>query len=259
MSVLYARLADWRPDRAASPRLRALLGRDWNRYLDLTHADVRRRFVASRVLLKFAAGAALDVPPDTVELGYGPTGRPYLRGYDGLDISLSHTDDLLLVGLTTAGVIGVDAERADRPMYGSGLGKHVCTPHELLLLEQLPEAERDGALVRIWTLKEAYSKARGLGMQFKFTEFGFLVDEADGRAPTVVNRPDGEPGTGDEWSFRTYRIDDDYLVSVAVGDGGFGSTQDFTAGTLLDGGFADLLTEVLGSDDEEQDDVTGIW
>ena len=172
-----------------------------------------------------------------------------------MDISLSHTDDVLLVGLTTRGVIGVDAEQADRPMYRSGLGKHVCTPHELQMLEELPEPERDGALVRLWTLKEAYSKARGLGMQFKFTEFGF----GPGSEPAVVNRPDGEPGTGAEWSFRTYAIDEDYLVSVAVGDSGFGSTQDVAAGTMLDGGFMDLLTEVLAGDEPDEEESFDGW
>ena len=75
VALLFARLADWRPDQAGRPRLRALLGRDWARYLDLTHPDIRQRFAASRVLLKFAAAAALDVPADNVELSYGPSGR----------------------------------------------------------------------------------------------------------------------------------------------------------------------------------------
>jgi 4'-phosphopantetheinyl transferase len=245
VTLLYALLADWRPDRAGGPRLRALLGRDWARYLELTHPEVRVRFAASRVLLKFAAAAVLQVPAHVVELTYGPTGRPYLRGYDAVDISLSHTDDLLLVGMTTRGVIGVDAERADRRLYGPGLGKHLCTPHELELLDEFPEAERYDALVRLWTLKEAYSKAIGQGMQFRFTDFGF-----GSVAPSSVNTPDGQPGTGSEWTFRTYDVDSgDYVVSVAVGDRGFGGTVDTAAVTMLESSIVDALTEVLGEDE----------
>ncbi|HXR71191.1 4'-phosphopantetheinyl transferase family protein [Actinocrinis sp.] len=258
--LLYALLADWRPDRAGGPRLRALLGRDWARYLELTHPEVRVRFAASRVLLKFAAAAVLEVPAHVIELTYGPTGRPYLRGYDAVDISLSHTDELLLVGMTTRGVIGVDAERADRRLYGPGLGKHLCTPHELELLEQFPESERNDALVRLWTLKEAYSKAIGQGMQFRFTDFGFGAG-----APATVNLPDGQPGTGSEWMFRTYRVDEDYVVSVAVGDRGFGDTDDTAAVTMLESSFVDALTEVLGEDEAEfeaesaGEDAFGSW
>ncbi len=252
VALLYALLADWRPDRAGGPRLRALLGRDWARYLELTHPEVRVRFAASRVLLKFAAASVLEVPADVIELTYGPTGRPYLRGYDAVDISLSHTDDLLLVGMTTRGVIGVDAERADRKLYGPGLGKHLCTPHELELLERFPESERNDALVRLWTLKEAYSKAIGQGMQFRFTDFGFGPG-----APASVNLPDGRPGTGSEWTFRTYDVDGDYGVSVAVGDRGFGGTEDTAVVTMLESSFVDALTEVLGEDEPEADAGVG--
>lgn len=264
VALLYALLADWRPDRAGGPRLRVLLGSDWARYLELTHPEVRVRYAASRVLLKFAAAAALQVPAQSIELSYGPTGRPYLRGYDAVDISLSHTDELLLVGLTTRGVIGVDAERADRQMYGPGLGRHICTPHELRLLEEIPNPRhRNDALVRLWTLKEAYSKAIGQGMQFRFTDFGFSTAQG----PIGLNRPDGQPGTGAEWSFRTYLLAASYVVSVAVGDRGFGETLDTAAHTSLDSGFIDALTEVLG-DDEAGDldgdsalneDSAGLW
>ena len=62
----------------------------------------------------------IEAAPDTVELAYKPGGRPYLRGLDQIDISLSHTETLLLVGLTRRGWIGVDAELRDRPMLGLG-------------------------------------------------------------------------------------------------------------------------------------------
>ena len=255
VALIYALLADWRPDRAGGPRLRSLLGRDWARYLELTHPEVRVRYAASRVLLKFAAAAVLQVPAQFIELAYGPTGRPYLRGYDAVDISLSHTDELLLVGLTTRGVIGVDAERADRSMYEPGLGRHICTPHELRLLEECPEAERNDALVRLWTLKEAYSKAIGQGMQFRFTDFGF----SPGDTASTLNRPDGQPGTGAEWMFRTCVLEAQYVVSVAVGDRGFGETGDTAAETMLDSGFVDALTEVLGEDPLDLDDEVESW
>lgn len=258
MALLFARLADWRPDQAGRPRLRALLGRDWARYLDLTHPDIRQRFAASRVLLKFAAAAALDVPADNVELSYGPSGRPYLRGFDGVDISLSHTEDLLLVGLTTRGLIGVDAERVGRTLYGAGLASHLCTSHELELVEALPEAGRDPALVRLWTLKEAYSKAIGQGMLFRFTEFGFGLDAGLGGGSTGVRRPDGSPGTGAEWHFATFYLEDEYVVSASVGDSGF-RTTDTTAETALEPSFVAALTEALGADEAEPGDGADPW
>ncbi|MQY14100.1 hypothetical protein SRB5_42610 [Streptomyces sp. RB5] len=246
-AIVHAKLSDLEPELPAGQDLRTLLGRDWTRYMDLTHADVRNRYAASRMLLKYAAGAVLRGDPDDLELAYGPTGRPYLRGCDQIDISLSHTEDLLLVGLTTRGLIGVDAEWADRDMYDAGLGRHICTPYELILLAGMPAGEeRNRGLVRLWTLKEAYSKAIGQGMQFRFTEFGF---GPDGR-PVRVQRPDGTPGTGDEWLFRTFVLKSGYCVSAAVYDAGFGPLRDPEITTMLDQDCVDAINEALDEEDD---------
>lgn len=248
-ALLWARLSALGAKVPGDEALREVLGRDWSRYLELTHADVRRRYAASRLLLKYAAGAVLRSDPEQLELAYGPTGRPYLRGYDQIDISLSHTGDVLLVGLTTRGLIGVDAERMDRQMYGGGLGRHVCTPYELITLAALDERERNPSLVRLWTLKEAYSKAIGQGMNFRFTEFGF---GPDGR-PVQVQRPDGTIGTGDEWGFRSFVIDDAYCVSAAVYDAGFGTTAEMDVATMLDQDCVDAIEDALGDEEAFND------
>ncbi|MFE2164553.1 4'-phosphopantetheinyl transferase family protein [Streptomyces sp. NPDC059447] len=243
-TLLYARMSELRARLPEGEELRALLGRDWTRYFELSHVDMRGRYAASRLLLKYAAAAVLRTDPVQLELTYGPTGRPYLRGFDQIDISLSHTGDLLLVGLTTRGLIGVDAERTDRPLYQGGMGRHMCTPYELITLAGLDEKDRNPSLVRLWTLKEAYSKAIGQGMNFRFTEFGF---GPDGR-PVQVQRPDGTVGTGTEWGFHTFVIDDEYCVSAAVYDAGFGSSVETDITTMLDQDCVDTLSDALPSE-----------
>ncbi|MER8185540.1 4'-phosphopantetheinyl transferase superfamily protein [Kitasatospora sp. NPDC094015] len=244
-AVLVATLGDWMPgaqgaeppdDEPDYPGDRAVLGRDWARYQAMSHDQVRGRFLASRLLLKTAAGAALQAPPQTVDLAYKLGGRPYLRGCDQVDISLSHTEDLLVVGLTRRGWIGVDAELAGRTLLGTGAEKQICTPHEAAQLELIDPELRNPALVRLWTLKEAYSKAIGQGLRFRFTEFGF----APGADRVQVLRPDGSPGTGGEWSFGTWAVTG-YTVSVALFDAGFDETPDIAAATMLDDGLVDAL------------------
>lgn len=129
-------------------------------------------------------------------------------------------------------------ELADRQMAGTGTEDQACTPYELAMLNAMSETRRNGALVRLWTLKEAYSKAIGQGLRFQFTQFGFRL--GDPRAQVL--RPDGSPGTGDEWSFGTCAVDRRYTVSVALFDAGFGDTVDTAAGTMLDPSMFEALT-----------------
>ncbi|GGO59857.1 4'-phosphopantetheinyl transferase family protein [Streptomyces lasiicapitis] len=250
--VVFARLDDWlsdfQPDTdtdgtgadtgsGAGSALPALLGRDWERFAQMTNEDVRGRFLASRLLLKYAAAAVLEARPADIDLAYKPGGRPYLRGCDQVDISLSHTADLLVVGITRRGWIGVDAELSSRRLRGSAVERQICTPHETELLAQAGEQARNTALVRLWTLKEAYSKAIGQGLRFRFTEFGF----APGARRVQVLRPDGTPGSGDEWSFCTWSVAGQYTVSVALVDLGFDDAVDVAARTMLDEGMAEAL------------------
>jgi 4'-phosphopantetheinyl transferase len=237
-AVLYAHRRDLRPRPDTPGGLRELLGRDWLRYLELADADVRERYADSRLLVRSAA-EVLRGDPAALELAYGPTGRPYLRGHGHIDISVSHTGELLVVGLTTRGLIGVDAERADRELYGSGLGRHVCTPYETITLAALPEEQRNPRLVRLLTLKEAYGKAIGMGRGLRFTEFGF---GPDGR-PVRAQRPDGSPGTGDEWAFRTFPLADEHCVSVAVYDAGYALSGSTEPAALLGAGCAEAAEE----------------
>lgn len=217
--LLHAPLDDWLPEQTDDTSLRALLGRDWCRYLELAKGQMGVRMAATRALLRYAAANLVDEDTASLELSYGPTGRPYLSGCVWVDISLSYVDHLVLLGLTTRGLIGVDAERLDRDLYRTGQSRHICTPYELITQAEVAEEERNSSLVRLCTLKGAYGKAMGLGMQFRFIDIGF---GPDGRA-VRVQRPDGTPATGDEWTFRSFVLDGEYLVGTAVYDADLGS------------------------------------
>ncbi|XEC28098.1 4'-phosphopantetheinyl transferase superfamily protein [Streptomyces fradiae] len=223
--VVYAAVDDWVPADPGAPGLAADLGPDDHaRLVRMPASRNRDRFVAARLLLKSAAGAVLDALPHELELAYKPGGRPYLRGIGHLDVGLSHTEGLLVVGLTRVGRIGVDTEPADRRMLELGTEHQACTPHELAALERVPPERRNRELVRLWTLKEAYSKAIGQGLRFRFTEFGFGPPVGSPGGPTRMLRPDGTPGAGREWTFHSWRVEDArtaYTVSAAVHDPGF--------------------------------------
>ncbi|WP_461030820.1 4'-phosphopantetheinyl transferase family protein, partial [Streptomyces sparsus] len=235
--LVYGRRAAWLPEHRDPVRLRRMLGRDWDRYESMTHPVLRDRFVASRLLLRATAAAAIDTRPELVDLAYQAGGRPFVRGCDQIDVSLSHTEEMLVVGITRRGRVGVDVERGDRQMAGTGSESQTCTGYERGAMAELTGTARNDRLVRLWTLKEAYSKALGQGLRFRFTEFGFALTEHGAR----LVRPDGSSaGAEEDWSFGTFPLGR-YLVSAAVHDAGFGGAGDLSVGTALDEGLLDTL------------------
>ncbi|MFJ1581231.1 4'-phosphopantetheinyl transferase family protein [Streptomyces sp. NPDC088182] len=239
-AVVHTTWGEWLTGAVADPSLRPLLGRDWQRYRQTSDPTVRYRFVASRLATKCTAAAALGVRPADLDLAYKIGGRPYLRGFGQIDVSLTHTDDLIAVGISRNGRIGVDAEPAGRPMPFELFQRHVCTPAEHAELAGLPEAERTAGLLRLWTLKEAYTKALGQGLRLGFTEFGF--DAVSGG----LLAPDGTPATRGEWAFTTRRVLGRYLLSVACHDVGLDTSRDTAAHTMLDEGFMGTIAGLLG-------------
>ncbi|WP_312885778.1 4'-phosphopantetheinyl transferase family protein [Streptomyces physcomitrii] len=238
-ALVHGCLADWETADPDSPVLRALRGRDRDRHLALPGA-ARARFAASRRLLAHLVAAALDTRPGELELGHDPTGRPRIRGLDEICLSLSHTGRLLLAGLSTRGLLGVDAEAADRALRSRSLVGQLCTPWELGELALLPQAAGHAGLVRLWTLKEAYTKAIGQGMQFPFTAFGFGF----GDGPVRLLLPDGRPAADTAWSFGSFGLvsgGEAYRVSAALRDEGRASAP----GLVLDAEVAGAVTAAL--------------
>ncbi|MFJ3309413.1 4'-phosphopantetheinyl transferase family protein [Streptomyces sp. NPDC086549] len=207
-AVVHTTWGQWLTPALLDPGLRGLLGRDWPRYRQRPAPAGRLSFAVSRVVVKHTAAAALQVPADTLDLAYLPGGRPVLRGLGAeLRVSLTHTDELIVVGVSRAGAVGVDAEPVGRRVSFELLRDHVCTAEEAELLAALPDTERTDRFLRLWTLKEAYTKALGQGMRRRFAAFGFRWDDAGGAALAE--------DAAHEWSFATHLVQGRFLVSEA--------------------------------------------
>ncbi|MEU5599638.1 4'-phosphopantetheinyl transferase superfamily protein [Streptomyces sp. NPDC020298] len=207
-AVVHTTWGQWLTSALLDPDLRGLLGRDWPRYRQHPVATGRLTFAVSRVVVKHTVAAALQVPPTALDLAYLPGGRPVLRGLGAeWQLSLTHTDELIAVGVSRTGPVGVDAEPVGRRVSFELLRDHVCTPDEAELLAALPDTERTDRFLRLWTLKEAYTKALGQGMRRRFVAFGFRWDEAGGAALAE--------DTAGEWSFATHLVQERFLVSEA--------------------------------------------
>ncbi|MFE3665678.1 4'-phosphopantetheinyl transferase family protein [Streptomyces sp. NPDC059164] len=233
-AVAYTTWTAWLPNVLTTARLRELLGTDWDRYRGAHDPAARYRFAATRLLIKYTAGAALGIEPEHLDLSYRLGGRPYLRGFDQIELSLSHTGDLMAVGLSRTGRIGVDVEPSGRTVRLDLLREQILTATEAAEIAKLPEALRVPHAVRLWTLKEAYSKALGQGLRLGFKEFGFGRD-------LELHAPDGSAATRGEWGFATHEVLGRYLVSVACHDAGLCTADDTSAGTMLDQGFLSAM------------------
>ncbi|MDU0305515.1 4'-phosphopantetheinyl transferase family protein, partial [Streptomyces sp. PAL114] len=220
-AVVHTTWGEWLTAALLDPELRGLLGRDRPRCRHNPAAAGRLAFAVSRVVMKHTAAAVLHTAPAALDIAYLPGGQPTLRGFGGeLWLSLAHTEELIVVAVSRSGPVGVDTESVTRRVSFEALHGQVCTPQEAALLAALPDDRRAARFLRLWTLKEAYTKALGQGMRRGFGTVGFRWD-GDGRAVLADDSPAARA-----WTFTTCLVRDRYLVSEAGQDTGRDTGRD---------------------------------
>ncbi len=127
----------------------------------------RRQHLAGRALARTTLSRYADVEPRSWEFRTGPQGKPEIAGPTGvppLRFNLSHTRGLVACVVTLGLDAGVDVERPDRRLSDPlALARHGFAPAERAALERLAGRARGELFCDLWTLKEAYVKARGSG------------------------------------------------------------------------------------------------
>jgi len=130
-----------------------------------------------------------------------------------LYFSISHTAGVALVAIGRMPMIGADVEKLDQSPETLALAHDVLTAQELERLLASPVHERLRLFLRYWTLKEAYTKARSLGLGLPFNRIGFDLDAS---APRLR----GNAGTLDDctarWRFSELDLGSAHVGAVAV-------------------------------------------
>lgn len=148
----------------------------------LSRTEDRVRSVLATVLAKIVAGVALDIDPCAVSIDRtcqdcgGPHGKPQIRG-GVVQVSMSHSADLVAVAITKAGSVGVDVEHRSPQVPSTiaevilGFGEELKSPEDLLIY---------------WCRKESVVKATGQGLRIPLREV--TVSAAD-QPPTLTGYP----------------------------------------------------------------------
>lgn len=150
------------------PRFESLLSEDERvRAQRLRRREDRARFIAARATVRRVLGAYLNLPPAGLRFAYGSMGQPRLldSGADlDLRFNLSHSRDLLLLGVARGRAVGVDLEPVRSLSHRPAIERRVFLAGERRMLSRLPAERRTEAFFNGWTRKEAFAKATGEGM-----------------------------------------------------------------------------------------------
>jgi 4'-phosphopantetheinyl transferase len=186
----------------------------------------RDRFVAARGTLRAILGRYLGLAPAELLFRYPcACGRPGCAierrkpildaacGDETITFSVSHADGLALYAIGRDRPVGVDLERVRADLSPIDLAGGVLTPRERAALAGLSAGRQQRAFFRLWTAKEAYLKARGLG----FSLPPECVEVAlKGTAGLALRSVDGDEAEAARWTLRALAPAPGYTGALAV-------------------------------------------
>ena len=176
----------------------------------------RRRFAASRGLLRIVLGAYLDTDPKTLCFRYSDKGKPALGGMHAtspLRFNLSHSENVVLLAVTLGREIGVDVEYMRPDLELESIAHRFFSAAECESFDTIPLAQKRVAFFNCWTRKEAFVKAKGDGLSLPLDQFDVSL-AAGAPAEILATRPDA--GEKECWSMGPLDAGPDYAAALVV-------------------------------------------
>ena len=180
----------------------------------------RRQYIFAHAMLRLALSqAAPNVAPTDWSFGAGRYGRPFVAApatSTALHFSLSHADGCVACVVSGHETVGVDVETVSRRVAPLSTALRFFAPEEVETLRGLPEPAAIERFFDYWTLKEAYVKARGIGLLLPLDQFSMLIRQ-DGSIGIAF-----APGFADDalrWSFIKDSPSPHHRLAVADGSG----------------------------------------
>jgi 4'-phosphopantetheinyl transferase len=143
--------------------------------------ELRDRALLRRAFVRGALGQELHLAPHEVPLVKGRRGKPEIAGHPRLFVSLSHTDDVVLLAVARGHLhgVGVDVERMGAEIDPDLLAPTVLHPDEARAMDGLVGEARKRAFLRVWCRKESALKVTGIGLLDDLTALSVLHDDVD--------------------------------------------------------------------------------
>lgn len=191
---------------------------------------LRRSYVAARILCRAVLSRYVRIDPRNWRFDIGLNGKPKIvepAKFRSLQFNISHTEGLIVCGVSRAGDIGVDVEKISRTIDIPQVARYFLSSREQLRLAALRPHARTRRFFELWVLKEAYLKGTGRGLAEAAERLTIELDD------------NGEPATLKNWNFSLHWIGSTHVAAAAVRYRKFGvSIHWFDAADLFEAGVA---------------------
>lgn len=187
-----------------------------HRYARFVFDRHRLAYLISHAFLRRTLSRYVRVPAHAWHFAHNKYGRPEAvlpPGCPPLRFNLSHTEGLAACAVTLGRDVGVDVEDTQRRGHSLEIAQRFFSAAEIQGIDACPPGERSSRFFDLWTLKEAYMKACGMGLALGLENLTMRLDADRGIgiafSPAVRDRPE-------DWQFLLFDHGQRYRMAAAV-------------------------------------------
>jgi 4'-phosphopantetheinyl transferase len=181
---------------------------------------LRRRYIFAHGLVRLALSSFIpEIEPSDWSFVTNRYGRPFVASpaiARTVYFSLSHTEGCVSCAVSDCEAVGIDVETIREFRSLITIACSNFSPEEIDTLRSVPSSDLVDRFFDYWTLKEAYLKARSVGLNFPLNQFSILISSS--REIGIRLMPNLADDTR-KWHFTTISPSARYRLAVADGSG----------------------------------------
>jgi 4'-phosphopantetheinyl transferase len=172
--------------------------------------SLRNAFVQAHAAVRIFAGKYLFEDPQRIQFDYNAKGKPRIRTGE-LEFNLSHSGSLIALAFARRCQVGIDIEEFRSLTDRDAMVEQYFTIQERAKLRTIDPSLHDRAFLAAWTRKEAYLKARGVGIAG--LDEGWSVTMRPGEEPRLLVLP--EQSRDNTWQVHDLAIRPEFVSALA--------------------------------------------
>lgn len=178
-------------------------------------AKDRHSCLVTRALARYLLSLYTKKSAEGLEFVTNQYGKPFLQSNLAVpspSFNLSHSSGLSVCALTMNHDIGVDVEGICDTIDIALADRFFAREESAFIRQFASEKERERAFYKLWTLKEAYVKARGMGFSIPPDSFAFRIDKDSEEIRLQHCREESIS----DWQFFQFMLHDNLMTAIAV-------------------------------------------
>jgi len=175
----------------------------------------RNLHLLSKAFVRILLSRYTSIDPSAWEFVRNEYGKPAISSPANaahISFNISHTKGLIAGVFALNSAVGIDAENHHQRVDALSIAHDYLSFTEYSVLCKAATSDRDRRFLEFWTLKEAYAKAKGMGMSMDLSRFTFEIHNEN--ATISFHSKDADDSSF--WNFRLLRPGPDHTAAVAV-------------------------------------------